>query len=191
MDNIYKLENDFSIVYDVPNTFSNKKIVKGDYNYKSFTESKMYEGFSKSDCFDSSGNPVVNDKCTANNLMMDISNNLSKLIGNPNKKLVSGVSTMADNHQYGSYQNSATEIDANYKQLEADINRYKEANKTSFLNDTIDNKGNLLYDNKEVDQTIRDGLYEDSKELLLQQNNMYLLGSFIASCVLVLMVVVK
>ena len=169
MDKIYKLKNELTEVYK-PTTFTNKKnkFKTNNTNFKDFDSFKIYEGFSQNIPLDSSAN--------SKKFISDMSNNLISLVNQA---------------KYQSYEKNLAEIDENYSQLEMDILTYSNENKKSHLYDSIDNSGNLLYNNKENDPTIRDGLLEDTKELLLQQNNIYLMGSFIAASVLVLMVVVK
>jgi hypothetical protein len=87
------------------------------------------------------------------------------------------------------YYNNTFKIDDNYKELEGSLNLYNSKNSPSY--DTIDNSGNLLFDDVGFNPTKRDGLFRDSKDLLLQQNNMYLLGTFIVAFATIIIIVVK
>lgn len=170
--------NKLEVVYETPNTFSNKisDFKKNDIFFKDFDSFKIFtglqdEGFNGKSCIDSSLNPMDSSNC-----LFDISNNLASVM---------------NQSQYKAYKDSETEIDRNYITLENDINMYNSANISTSQYDSIDDNGNLLYHNKEIDQTIHDSLLEDGKDLLLQQNNLYIIGSLIVTSVLILIVVAK
>jgi hypothetical protein len=174
----YKLKNELEAVYETPNTFSKKisSFKKNNIFFKDFDSFNVFsrlknEGFNGNSCIDSPSNPMDPSNC-----LIDISNNLTSIL---------------NQSQYQAYKDSEIKIDKNYTKLENDINLYNQANISTSEYDSIDDNGNLLYHNKEIDQTINDGLLEDGKDFLLQQNNLYLIGSFIATSVLILIVVAK
>lgn len=173
MDKINKL-NYKLYAYEEPTIFRQKLINfhDNDSDFNEFDSSIIlneYEGFRSNNCFDSSANPMDPRSC-----MRDISNNLFAL---------------TNQSKYQKHENNMYIIDDNYNQLERDLKNYSDANANSYLYDSIDSSGNLLHN--EGDDTIRDGLLKDTKEKMLQQNNMYLIGTFFVTSVLVLMVVVK
>lgn len=50
--------------------------------------------------------------------------------------------------------------------------------------DTIDNSGNLLINNPEI-VTLNDALYEDTLQILLKQNDLYIIGSIFISITII------
>lgn len=171
----YRLKNELEVVYKTPNTFSNKMSNFKNNNtffkeFDSFNIFTGYEGFSGS-CIDSSLNPMDSSNC-----FMDISMNLTSIM---------------NQSQYQGYKDSKTEIDKNYTTLENDINLHNQANINTSKYDSIDDNGNLIYENSDINKTIQDGRLVDSKDFLLQHNNLYLVGTFIITSVLILIVVAK
>ena len=66
---------------------------------------------------------------------------------------------------------------------------YNNKNISSSFNDTIDNDGNLLINNPEISLSLRDALSEDTINLLLKQNDMYIVGLIILTAILISIVV--
>ena len=146
------------------NPFKVKNEITDVYIEPLFSESmkNKKEGFEKNRCYDSSLNP---QDCAE-----DISKNMFSL------------KTVA---KYQNYNETVPEIDENYKHLENEINKYIIANNKSKDNDMIDNYGNLLLNNTDIAPTKLDGMMEDSKKNLIQQNNMYIIGSFLVTTILI------
>lgn len=55
----------------------------------------------------------------------------------------------------------------------------------------IDEDGNLLKHNIDINPTINDAMLLDTKDLLIQQNNMYIAGTFIITFILISIIVIQ
>ena len=80
--------------------------------------------------------------------------------------------------------NNAISLLQNDERLATEIDEYTIKVKNSSLYDTIDDDGNLLMDNTDANPNIRDALLEDSRDLLIQENNIFIAGTFVAVSIL-------
>lgn len=159
----FKVSNNINDVYYIP-PFSKKITKKIDNNKKTLNNDKI-EGFG---CSDTSFNT---QECKT-----EISNNMLSL---------------KTHSTFNDYQQTSPEIDENYRILEKNINDFIKANNKSSEQDMIDDNGNLLLNNIDVAPTKRDALLEDTKNNLIQQNNMYIIGSFLITTIMIFIVISK
>jgi hypothetical protein len=79
------------------------------------------------------------------------------------------------------------DIDKNYKDLREKIASYEGKNTT--LDDKIDNKGNLLMNNLDINPTIIDGRIKDITESSYNRNNVYIVGNLFTAILLIIIVI--
>lgn len=80
--------------------------------------------------------------------------------------------------------NNAISVVQNDNRLALKIDNYTSNLKSSSLYDVIDDDGNLLMNNTDANPNIRDALLEDSNDLLIQENNIFIAGTFVAVSIL-------
>jgi len=80
-------------------------------------------------------------------------------------------------------------IEKNETNIDEKIRNYNVNNINSFQYDAIDNDGNFLINNNEIEPTIHDGLLKDTKEALLLQNSIYIIGSIITTACLIITII--
>jgi hypothetical protein len=88
-------------------------------------------------------------------------------------------------------ENEKQQINTNSDKIQNDINLYEEKNinqSTKF--DTIDDDGNLLFNNTDINPNIIDAMMKDTRETLIQQNNVYIIGSIISTSIVLGLVMI-
>jgi hypothetical protein len=88
-------------------------------------------------------------------------------------------------------KNVKEKLDTNSDKILNEINQYEKENiNQSTKYDTIDNDGNLLLNNTDVKPTIIDAMMKDNRETLIQQNNVYIVGSIISTSIILGLVMI-
>jgi hypothetical protein len=85
------------------------------------------------------------------------------------------------------YNDQSFDIDKNYKDLREKIALYEGKNTT--LDDEIDDKGNLLMNNLDINPTIIDGRIKDITESSYNRNNVYIVGNLFTAILLIIIVI--
>ncbi len=114
--------------------------------------------------------------------MVDISNNIAKITYN--------LSEISKNSPKNKEINET--VSKNYLKMKAEIGRYNMRNFNMMMQpqlyERIDNNGNLYED---LEPSITDARTTDSKDILLQQNTAYIIGSLVVSTFLIVAVSIQ
>jgi hypothetical protein len=114
--------------------------------------------------------------------MVDISNNIAKINYN--------LSEISKNSPKNKEINET--VSKNYLKMKAELGRYNMRNFSMMtqphLYERIDDNGNLY---KDLEPSVSDARRTDSKEILLQQNTAYIIGSLIVSSLLIIAVSIQ
>jgi hypothetical protein len=83
------------------------------------------------------------------------------------------------------------ELETNSNDILNQINQYETVNINQATKyDTIDDDGNLLLNNTDIEPTIIDAMMKDSRETLIQQNNVYIIGNIISTSIILGLVMI-
>lgn len=114
--------------------------------------------------------------------MVDISNNIAKI----NYNLYEISKNIPKNKEINET------VSKNYLKMKAELGRYNMRNFSMMtqphLYERIDDNGNLY---KDLEPSVSDARRTDSKEILLQQNTAYIIGSLIVSSLLIIAVSIQ
>ena len=114
--------------------------------------------------------------------MVDISNNIAKITYN--------LSEISKNSPKNKETNET--VSNNYLKMKNEIGRYNMRNLSMMMQphlyERIDDNGNLYED---LEPSVSDARTEDSKEILLQQNASYIIGSLVLSSFLIIAVSIQ
>ena len=109
--------------------------------------------------------------------IIDISNNIAKIKYN--------LSEIKKNNPENKEINKS--VSKNYLKMKAEVERYNSQNSKMMMQphlyERIDDNGNLYED---LELTVSDARTTDSKEILLQQNTAYIIGSLVVSSFLII-----
>jgi hypothetical protein len=86
--------------------------------------------------------------------------------------------------------NDQQNINTNSNNIGIGINEYNTMNMNTTKYDTIDDDGNLLINNTDINPNIIDAMMKDTKETLIQQNNIYIFGSIISTSIILGLVMI-
>ena len=106
-------------------------------------------------------------------------------------ELVNKVTSLQNNEAI-IFNKNQEKINANYNELNRDINDYKTlSTKVNGPYDAIDHKGHLnyIYNDNNPSKYLEDIRFEDSKQQLLAENNLYIIGTIISATLLILTVI--
>lgn len=87
------------------------------------------------------------------------------------------------------FNDNSFDIDKNYKDLRNKIKDYEKKNVNIY--DRIDDKGNLLMNNLDINPTITDGRVKDITESSYNRNNIYIVGNLLTAVILIIIVIKK
>lgn len=100
--------------------------------------------------------------------------------------------TSLQNNEANIFNKTQEKINANYNKLNSDINDYKTLqSKVNGPYDAVDHQGDLkyIYNNNNPSKYLEDIRFEDSKQQLLAENNLYIIGTIISATLLILTVI--
>ena len=101
-------------------------------------------------------------------------------------ELINKVSSL-QNNEANNFNKNQEKINANYQKLNSDINDYKTLHtKVNGPYEAIDEQGHLNYIyNDKPSKHLEDIRFEDSKQQLLAENNLYIIGTIVSATILI------